>query len=120
MGRKMSITQFDLKPVQSFRNKATRMTKFIEFWGADKPFSNITDSKLVQNLQITSTLMIESNLFPSGTGLEEINQLTLWYNDKSREKNYRKMCSIRFQYDFSCTCLLFLFVIIIQFLILDR
>lgn len=64
MGRKMSITQFDLKPVQSFRNKSTRMTKFIEFWGADKPFANITDSKLVQNLQITVCKTMLGNIQP--------------------------------------------------------
>lgn len=64
--------------------------------------------------------MIESNLFPSGNGSEGINAVTLWYTDKSREKNFRKLYAQRFRFDFLCTCVLFIFIMIIQLLILDR
>lgn len=52
MGRKMSITNMDIKPGQSFRAKSSRMTKFVEFWGADKPFANITDNKMAKTIAI--------------------------------------------------------------------
>lgn len=29
------------------------MTKYVECWGADKPFANITDSTLAKNIGIT-------------------------------------------------------------------
>lgn len=34
-----------------FRNRpSSKMTKYVECWGADKPFANITDSKMAKNI----------------------------------------------------------------------
>lgn len=33
------------------RNRpSSKMTKYVECWGADKPFANITDSKMAKNI----------------------------------------------------------------------
>lgn len=29
---------------------SSKMTKYVECWGADKPFANITDSKMAKNI----------------------------------------------------------------------
>jgi hypothetical protein len=35
------------------------MTKYVECWGADKPFANITDSKMAKNIGLAvSTLTV--------------------------------------------------------------
>lgn len=61
MGRKMSCTQFDLKSGHSFRIKSARMTKFVEFWGADKPFANINDEKMAKNIAIAVSIALQQN-----------------------------------------------------------
>lgn len=53
----MSITQFDLRPGQSFRIKSSRMPKFVEIWGADKPFASfLTDDKMAKNIAIAVSM----------------------------------------------------------------
>ncbi|PSN57751.1 Adenylate cyclase type 2 [Blattella germanica] len=37
-----------------FRNRSpSKMTKYVECWGADKPFANITESTLAKNIGLT-------------------------------------------------------------------
>ncbi|KAG7167960.1 Adenylate cyclase type 2-like 3 [Homarus americanus] len=45
---------------------ATKMTKYVECWGADKPFASLAESTMAKNLRLTSVAMIESSLLPPG------------------------------------------------------
>lgn len=35
------------------------MTKYVECWGADKPFANIAESKLVKNIGLAVSMITE-------------------------------------------------------------
>lgn len=139
MGRKMSITNMDIKPGQSFRIKSSRMTKFVEFWGADKPFSNITDNKKAKTIAIAvckrciqfsqnfnyiyllqSISMIESNLLPIERKVNIIQNITMWYDDKSIEKLYRQLPNTRFKYDLLCCFALAVIILLIQIITFKR
>lgn len=39
---------------RSFRTRlSTKMSKYMECWGADKPFANISESTLAKNIRLT-------------------------------------------------------------------
>lgn len=39
---------------------SSKMTKYVECWGADKPFANITDSKMAKNIGLAVSISILS------------------------------------------------------------
>jgi hypothetical protein len=40
------------------RNRSpSKMTKYVECWGADKPFANITESTLAKNIGLTVSIL---------------------------------------------------------------
>nr|CAD7269649.1 unnamed protein product [Timema shepardi] len=105
------------------------MTKYVECWGADKPFANITESTLAKNIGLTSIAMIESNLLPSKTTCleckkwlqsEELNPVSLWFRNPQHEEEYRNQVDPHFRFYVSCAFLLFSAVAIIQALTLSR
>uniref|UniRef100_A0A182YIP2 adenylate cyclase n=1 Tax=Anopheles stephensi TaxID=30069 RepID=A0A182YIP2_ANOST len=61
--RKLSVQATPGGPLVRTR-PSSKMTKYVECWGADKPFANITDSKMAKNIGLASIAMIESNLLP--------------------------------------------------------
>lgn len=41
------------------RNRSpSKMTKYIECWGADKPFANITESTMAKNIGLAVSILI--------------------------------------------------------------
>lgn len=40
-------------PRMSRNRSPSKMTKYVECWGADKPFANITESTLAKNIGLT-------------------------------------------------------------------
>lgn len=40
-------------PVPSRSRPSSKMTKYVECWGADKPFANIAESTLAKNIGLT-------------------------------------------------------------------
>lgn len=36
---------------------SSKMTKYVECWGADKPFANITDSKMAKNIGLAVNMI---------------------------------------------------------------
>lgn len=64
--------------------------------------------------------MIESNLLPIDNNSREMQKLTMWYHDKSCEKNYRKLPNPRFRYDLACACVIFVAVAIMQLVVFKR
>lgn len=112
------------------RNRSpSKMTKYVECWGADKPFANITESTLAKNIGLTSIAMIESNLLPSKNtclecrkwfNSEELNPVLLWFHKNSQEKDYRNQPDPQFKYYVACAVLLFLCMATIQALMIPN
>ncbi|KAG6439403.1 hypothetical protein O3G_MSEX000742 [Manduca sexta] len=63
----MSTESITTPGVPTRSRPSSKMTKYVECWGADKPFANITDSTLAKNIGISSLAMIEQNLLPQRT-----------------------------------------------------
>ncbi|XP_062560157.1 adenylate cyclase type 2 isoform X2 [Armigeres subalbatus] len=132
--RKMSINNIDslrspmvATPGPLMRNRpSSKMTKYVECWGADKPFANITDSKMAKNIGLASIAMIESNLLPVDGHCgeckcwgppKELQPVTMWYRNDSREAMYRTQPDSSFRYDLICTFILFLSIGLIQIVV---
>lgn len=87
-------------PVPSRSRPSSKMTKLGEYWGADKPFANITENTLAKNIGLTSIAMIESNLLTNQAnclnvkqwceGKEGMSTLTYWFNETNQEDHYRE------------------------------
>lgn len=108
----------------SFRVRSSaKMTKYVECWGADKPFANITETTLAKNIGLTSLAMIESNLLPSKVScwdcekflnFEEFNPILLWFKKSDHETDYRNQPDPQFKYYVVCAVGLFLCMTAIQ------
>ncbi|XP_075224793.1 adenylate cyclase type 2 Ac76E [Lycorma delicatula] len=106
------------------RNRSpSKMTKYVECWGADKPFANIAETTLAKNIGLTSIAMIESNLLPNKSTCleckkwfqsEDLNPVSLWFRQKSQENDYRSQPDPQFKYYIACALLLFFCMWIIQ------
>ncbi|KAL1129130.1 hypothetical protein AAG570_013661 [Ranatra chinensis] len=99
------------------------MTKYIECWGADKPFANITENTLAKNIGLTSIAMIESNLIPNKSNCfdfskwckkDEMNPVTLWFGDAVQEREYRNQPDIQFKYYVASSMVIFVCMGIVQ------
>ncbi|XKL63974.1 hypothetical protein PGB90_006338 [Kerria lacca] len=106
------------------RNRSpSKMTKYVECWGADKPFANITETTLAKNIGLTSVAIIESNLLPNKGNWfeckkcfnsEDLHPIFLWFKDKIRENTYRNKIDIEFHHYLSFTTVLFVGMALIQ------
>ncbi|XP_039963573.1 adenylate cyclase type 2 isoform X1 [Bactrocera neohumeralis] len=132
-GRKMSIHSGE-----SFRSHSglvnrnrpsSKMTKYVECWGADKPFANIAESKLVKNIGLASIAMIESNLLPPERKClnfnlfgppTELKPFTLWYRNSPREAMYRAQPDTHFRFDLICAFVLYLSIALIQLIVFEK
>ncbi|XP_046660486.1 adenylate cyclase type 2 isoform X2 [Homalodisca vitripennis] len=108
---------------------SSKMTKYVECWGADKPFANITESTLAKNIGLTSIAMIETNLLPSKStclecrkwfNSEELNPLLLWFHKPGQERDYRSQTDLQFKYYVLCATVLFLCMAAVQTLMVPR
>ncbi|XP_058066441.1 adenylate cyclase type 2 [Anopheles bellator] len=133
--RKMSISNIDCLrspmvatpggPLVRAR-PSSKMTKYVECWGADKPFANITDSKMAKNIGLASIAMIESNLLPEDGYCgeckcwgppKELQPVTMWYRNTARETLFRAQPEPTFRYDLICSFVLFTFIGLIQIIV---
>ncbi|CAG5097767.1 Similar to Adcy2: Adenylate cyclase type 2 (Mus musculus) [Cotesia congregata] len=88
-----------VKSAPSRSRPGSKMTKYVECWGADKPFANIAESTLAKNIGLTSIAMIESNFLTNDSNCcnmkqcwgnnEGMSSTTYWFRDKSQETQYR-------------------------------
>ncbi|KAJ8716339.1 hypothetical protein PYW08_013624 [Mythimna loreyi] len=106
---------------------SSKMTKYVECWGADKPFANITDSTLAKNIGISSLAMIEQNLLPQrttccdcSTNSEGMNRVTLWFKSSTQERQYRNQPDAQFKYNVACAAALFALLAFIQLLTVPK
>ncbi|EDW19205.1 adenylate cyclase type 2 isoform X2 [Drosophila mojavensis] len=131
-GRKLSIHSGE-----SFRSHAghvtrnrpsSKMTKYVECWGADRPFANIAESKLVKNIGLASIAMIESNLLPPERKCfnfnflgppTELKPFSMWYRNTPREAMYREQPDTHFRFDLICAFVLFLSLAVVQLIVIE-
>ncbi|CAG9087341.1 unnamed protein product [Plutella xylostella] len=113
--------------VPSRSRPSSKMTKYVECWGADKPFANITDSTLAKNIGISSLAMIEQNLLPQRTtccdcsnNSEGMNPVTLWFKNSTQERQYRGQADHQFKYNVACATALFILMAFIQLLVVPK
>ncbi|XP_017890300.1 adenylate cyclase type 2 isoform X2 [Ceratina calcarata] len=88
--------------IPSRSRPSSKMTKYVECWGADKPFANIAEATLAKNIGLTSIAIIESNLLTNSNsscllgikqwyqGNEGMSPLTYRFNDQNQELRYRQ------------------------------
>lgn len=107
---------------------SSKMTKYVECWGADKPFANIAESKLAKNIGLASIAMIESNLLPPERRCfanfscfgppTELKPITMWYRNSPREAMYRAQPDPHFRYDLICAFIIFVSIAAIQLIVI--
>ncbi|XP_065349214.1 adenylate cyclase type 2 [Cloeon dipterum] len=106
------------------RGTHAKMTKYIECWGADKPFANITENMLAKNIGLTSIAAVESNLLPGKNscldcgGSEDLNPLLLWFKSRAQEQLYRKQSDSNYKFYVLGAVSLFASIATIQILII--
>ncbi|CAL1280436.1 unnamed protein product [Larinioides sclopetarius] len=110
------LGEVDLR--RSFRTRVSaKMSKYMECWGADKPFANISESTLAKNIRLTSLALIETNLLPgtdSGFSCrqcekrEDLDPILLKFYDSGLERSFRNQPDGKFAHSMACVCLLFL------------
>lgn len=113
--------------IPSRSRPSSKMTKYVECWGADKPFANITDSTLAKNIGISSLAMIEQNLLPQRTtccdcrnNSEGMNPITLWFKSRTQEQQYRSQTDHQFKHNVACCTALFILMAFIQLLTVPK
>ncbi|CAM1298160.1 ADCY7 (predicted) [Pycnogonum litorale] len=106
---------------------ASKVSKYVECWGADKPFANITESTLAKNIELTSLTMIESNLLPDtfrlcgmGRQKEEMNPYGLFFNQWKLESEFWKLNDDNFKHYIVCCTIIFIAMSAIHLLVLPR
>lgn len=120
---------------------SSKMTKYVECWGADKPFANITDSTMAKNIGLASIAMIESNLLPPERRCSEqlltsvggcfggccgclgppteLQPVTMWYRDAAIERAYRDKPDPHFRYDLICSFIMFVALAVLQLVVVQ-
>ncbi|GFU98642.1 tigger transposable element-derived protein 1 [Trichonephila clavipes] len=119
------LGEVDLR--RSFRTRiSTKMSKYMECWGADKPFANISESTLAKNIRLTSLALIETNLLPgadSGCSCrqcekrEDLNPILLKFYDAGLEGAFKNQPDNQFAHSIACVCILFLCNAALQLLV---
>ncbi|CAL7936192.1 unnamed protein product [Xylocopa violacea] len=111
---------------------SSKMTKYVECWGADKPFANIAEATLAKNIGLTSIAIIESNLLINNNsscfvdimrwcqGHEGMSSLTYRFNDQDQELRYCRQTDEQYPwYNFASTLFYFM-IFCIQIIYLPR
>uniref|UniRef100_A0AAX7T3I9 Adenylate cyclase type 2 n=1 Tax=Astatotilapia calliptera TaxID=8154 RepID=A0AAX7T3I9_ASTCA len=129
------ITYLVINPKHHYRPRNTldgakmrasvRMTRYLESWGAAKPFANLhhRDSMTNENGKINTAVC---NFFLDMFFLvcqqwlksEDIQRISLFFHNKSLEKEYRATNLPAFKYYVTCACLIFFCIFIVQILVL--
>lgn len=104
----------------------SKMHKYFECWGADKPFANISESTLAKNIRITSIALIENNLLPGSGAIlncrkcksdDDLNPVLLFFKQASIENQYNNQPQDQYAWYMTCSFALFLMSGIIQLIL---
>ncbi|XP_034941918.1 adenylate cyclase type 2 [Chelonus insularis] len=116
--------------IPSRSRPSSKMTKYVECWGADKPFANITEAMLAKNIGLTSILMIESNILTHNSSCfnikrccknnNEMSTTTYWFRDKKQENMYRDQKDVQYLWYVIVAQILYMMMFCIQIIYLPR
>lgn len=117
-------------PIPSRSRPSSKMTKYVECWGADKPFANIAEATLAKNIGLTSIAMIESNLLANNAscfdmqqwcgGSEGMSPFTYWFKDKSQEQLYQEQRDEQYPWYVVASNVVYMIMFCIQIIYLPR
>ncbi|XP_076350937.1 adenylate cyclase type 2-like isoform X2 [Tachypleus tridentatus] len=106
----------------------TKMSKSVECWGADLPFSNMSETELAKSIGVTSLALIEGNILPGSSNVfncrqcvsstEDINPIFLRFTKQDLESHYQSQHNTHFRLYMACASALFICSCIIQILTL--
>uniref|UniRef100_A0A667XF28 Adenylate cyclase type 2 n=1 Tax=Myripristis murdjan TaxID=586833 RepID=A0A667XF28_9TELE len=133
---------------------SVRMTRYLESWGAAKPFANLhhRDSMTTDNGKINTTDVpmgqyhfqrrersksqrrrfeeeLNERMIRTIDGInsqkqwlksEDIQRISLFFHNKTLEKEYRSTTLPAFKYYVTCACLIFSCIFIVQILVLPK
>uniref|UniRef100_A0A3Q3N3T0 Adenylate cyclase type 2 n=1 Tax=Labrus bergylta TaxID=56723 RepID=A0A3Q3N3T0_9LABR len=134
---------------------SVRMTRYLESWGAAKPFANLhhRDSMTNENGKISTADVpmgqyhfqrrsertksqkkrfeeeLNERMIRTFDGInaqkqwlksEDIQRISLFFHNKSLEKEYRATTLPAFKYYVTCACLIFFCIFIVQILVLPK
>ncbi|KAK1123292.1 Adenylate cyclase type 2, variant 2 [Melipona bicolor] len=97
-----SESEYGATSIPSRSRPSSKMTKYVESWGADKPFANIAEATLAKNIGLMSIAMIESNILINNNfncfvdirqwcqGNEDMSSFTYRFYDQNQELQYRQ------------------------------
>uniref|UniRef100_A0A9J7XX02 Adenylate cyclase type 2 n=1 Tax=Cyprinus carpio carpio TaxID=630221 RepID=A0A9J7XX02_CYPCA len=100
---------------------SVRMTQYLESWGAAKPFANLhhRDSMTNENEELNERIIrtIDGiNSQKQWLKSEDIQRISLFFHNKTLEKEYRATNLPAFKYYVTCACLIFFCIFIVQVL----
>lgn len=118
--------------IPSRSRPSSKMTKYFESWGADKPFANIAEATIAKNIGLTSIAMIESNLLINSNsncfinikqryqGNEGMSSITYRFNDQDQEFQYRQQIDEQYPWYFLASTTIYIMIFGIQIMYLPR
>ncbi|XP_017756963.1 PREDICTED: adenylate cyclase type 2 isoform X2 [Eufriesea mexicana] len=110
----------------------SKMTKYVECWGADKPFANIAEATLAKNIGLTSIAMIESNILANSNstcfidvkqwcqGNEGMSSLTYRFNNHNQELQYHQQNDEQYPWYLLASTIIYVMIFVIQIMYLPR
>ncbi|XP_014665401.1 PREDICTED: adenylate cyclase type 2-like [Priapulus caudatus] len=109
---------------------STRVARYLDSWGADKPFANITEGVVAKNIGLTSLALIESNLLQprrntfwnirQWLNAEDIHPAFLHFVNLSMEQNYHKQPDPLFKYYIACATVIFICMLLVQVIFMPK
>uniref|UniRef100_A0A8C6S8M9 adenylate cyclase n=1 Tax=Neogobius melanostomus TaxID=47308 RepID=A0A8C6S8M9_9GOBI len=108
---------------------SVRMTRYLESWGAAKPFANLhhresmttdNDEELISDTPQSPLCLCLISLCRQWLKSEGIQRISLFFHNKTLEKEYRSTTLPAFKYYVTCACLIFCCIFIVQVLVLPR
>ncbi|XP_076683337.1 adenylate cyclase type 2 Ac76E isoform X2 [Andrena cerasifolii] len=118
--------------IPSRSRPSSRMTKYVECWGADKPFANIAEATLAKNIGLTSIAMIETNLLANSNfscfidvkqwcnGNEGMSPFTYRFNDQNQEALFRQVADEQYPWYPIASCTIYAMIFCVQVIYLPR
>ncbi|XP_076173456.1 adenylate cyclase type 2 Ac76E isoform X2 [Ptiloglossa arizonensis] len=124
--------------VPSRSRPSSKMTKYVECWGADKPFANIAEATLAKNIGLTSIAMIESNLLANsnsscfadmkewckgnsdGNSSEGMSPFTYRFNDQNQELRFREQTDEQYLWYLPASSTIYAMIFCIQIIYLPK
>ncbi|KOX74628.1 Adenylate cyclase type 8 [Melipona quadrifasciata] len=127
-----SESEYGATCIPSRSRPSSKMTKYVESWGADKPFANIAEATLAKNIGLMSIAMIESNILINNNfncfvdirkwcqGNEDMSSFTYRFYDQNQELQYRQQINEQYPWYLLASTIIYGMIFAIQVMYLPR